>query len=244
MGTKTKPKKNRKYIKHTYWMTKGEKDRLLSDMVSRNIKVRWAKGIVCTPLDEINRISVVAPEIWSGSCARQGSWYRASDKNGLYLVISAFELKGFENQKSTTLTRSDFKPPTLATARDKEEMVEDPDFVKKIPLQWSEIDQRDKNIYLRWARRLGSDVNDYDFLYLSHTANHANFIHPRFFIQENGAKIPYSIDRSAHLCSCCVELFQILGSEYPKKLVAPCPGAAIFARLKPDQYLLVENARF
>ena len=40
MGTKTKPKKSRKYIKHTYWMTKGEKDRLVSDMVSRNIKVR------------------------------------------------------------------------------------------------------------------------------------------------------------------------------------------------------------
>jgi hypothetical protein len=84
-------------------------------------------------------------------------------------------------------------------------------------------------------------VEDYDFLYLSHTANHANFIKPHFFIQENQSIIPYSIDRSAHLCSCCLELFQVLGTQYQKKLVAPCPGATIFARLKPNRYLLVKK---
>ncbi|MDQ1336608.1 MAG: hypothetical protein QG552_3558, partial [Thermodesulfobacteriota bacterium] len=99
----------------------------------------------------------------------------------------------------------------------------------------------EKRIYLRWAKRLGSNVEDYDFLYQSHTANHANFIHPRFFVEENGLKIPYSIDRSAHLCSCCVELFQVLGANFERKFVAPCPGATIFARLKPDRYLLVER---
>lgn len=242
MGKSVKGKKNRKYIKHTYWLTEAEKDRLLADMAGRNIKVRWAKGIVCTPLDEINKISVVAPEIWSDTCARQGSWYRASDKNGLYLIISSFALEDYRHRKSTTITPSSFTPPKLASTPEKEEMVRDATFIEKMPSQWADVDLRDKNIYLRWARRLGSNVTDYDFLYLSHTANHANFIMPRFFIRENGATIPYSIDRSAHLCSCCVELFQILGSEYAKKLVAPCPGASIFARLKPDQYLLVEKA--
>jgi len=84
-------------------------------------------------------------------------------------------------------------------------------------------------------------VDDYGFLYLSHSANHANFLSPRFFVRDGEGMIPYSIDRSAHLCSCCVELFQILGGNYQKKMVAPCPGATIFARLKPDQYLLVER---
>ncbi|MFH1351080.1 MAG: hypothetical protein ABII26_09075 [Pseudomonadota bacterium] len=101
----------------------------------------------------------------------------------------------------------------------------------------------EKTLYLRWARRLGSDVEDYDALYLSHTANHANFIKPRFFIREDRDIIPYSIDRSAYLCSCCLELFQIIGERYPKKLVAPCPGATLFARLEPDRYLLVEKPR-
>jgi hypothetical protein len=94
---------------------------------------------------------------------------------------------------------------------------------------------------MRWARRLGADLKDYDVLHLSHTANHANFVKPRFFVRENQGIIPYSIDRSAHICSCCLELFQILGDQFPKKLVGPCPGASLFARLKPDQYLLVEK---
>jgi hypothetical protein len=102
----------------------------------------------------------------------------------------------------------------------------------------------EKKIYLRWASRLGSDVKDYDLLYLSHTANHANFINPRFFVQDGNGIIPYSIDRSAHLCSCCVELFQVLGGKFEKNLVAPCPGAVIFARLRADRYLLVTSPNF
>ena len=99
-----------------------------------------------------------------------------------------------------------------------------------------------KRIYLRWAKRLGSDETNYDALHVSHTANHANFMRPQFFVTKDRQRVPYSIDHSAHLCSCCLELFKVIGEQYPAKLVAPCPGATIFARLKPDQYLLVENA--
>ena len=110
-----------------------------------------------------------------------------------------------------------------------------------MPARWRQVDEIEKRIYLRWAKRLGSSVQDYDQLYRTHTANHANFITPKFFIETSDGIIPYSIDKSAHLCSCCVELFQVLGGKFKKKLVAPCPGATIFARLKPDRYLLVEK---
>jgi hypothetical protein len=210
-------------------------------MQRRHIKIKAAKGIVCTPLDEINKISIVAPEVWDDTCLRQGSWYRASDKNGFYLVISSFELEGYKEQKTVTITRSEFDPPRLANREEKERMMNDQDFMKKIPPAWQKINETEKRIYLRWAKRLGSDVRDYDFLYLSHTANHANFLQPRFFIRENRSIIPYSIDCSAHLCSCCLELFHVLGTQYAKKLVAPCPGATIFARLTPNRYLLVKK---
>ena len=203
--------------------------------------MRSAKGIVCTPLDEINKISSVAPEVWDDKCARQGSWYRASDKNDLYLVVSSFELDGYEDKKASTITQPEFNPPRLASPEEKEGMIHDQGFANQVPSEWQKIGEMEKKIYLRWAQRLGSAVKDYDFLYLTHTANHANFIKPRLFIEEDHGIIPYSIDRSAHLCSCCLELFQVLGTQYPKKLVAPCPGATIFARLKPDLYLLVEK---
>jgi len=237
MNTKAK----RLYIKHIYWLSEVEKDRLREELGSRNIQMKSAKGIVCTPLDEINKIASVAPEVWDDTCSRQGSWYRASDKNGLYLVISSFELNDYEDKKAATITRSEFVPLRLASTEEKEDMSHDPDVINQIPSKWHKVEEIEKKIYLRWARRLGSNVKNYDFLFLSHTANHANFIKPRFFIEENRTVIRYSIDCSAHLCSSCVELFQVLGDEYPKKLVAPCPGSTIFARLKPDQYLLVEK---
>jgi hypothetical protein len=135
----------------------------------------------------------------------------------------------------------DFHPPKLATLEDKRVLVGDPDFDRRVPSRWRKISDVEKRIFLRWAARLGSDTNDFDMLYLSHTANHANFVKPRFFIREGDTVIPYSIDRTAHLCSCCLELFQVLGGEHKKKLVAPCPGATIFARLEPDKCLLVEK---
>ena len=229
------------YCKYVYWMAKDESEALREKLASRNIKVKTAKGIVCTPLDIINKISIVPPEVWNDACGRQGSWYRTSDKNGLYLIVTSFELENHAGRRAAVITESDFRPPRLASVEDKSALFEDNQLRERMPEDWKHVEETEKRIYLRWARRLGSDVQDYDFLYRSHTANHANFIHPRFFVQENGRKIPYSIDRSAHLCSCCVELFQVLGRQFDRKFVAPCPGATIFARLKPDRYLLVER---
>ncbi len=231
------------YKKHVYWLTKDEETQLREEFARRDMRVKSAKGIVCTPLDRINKITSVAPEVWNDTCARQGSWYRSSEKNGLYLIISSFPLEGYEEHKAAIITESDFVPSRPATREEKEALVATPEFERQLPPEWQRVDDLEKRIYLRWAGRLGSDVEDYDFLYLSHTANHANFVQPRFFIRDDNGIIPYSIDQSAHLCSCCVELFQILGGEYEKKLVAPCPGATIFARLKPDRYLLVEKSQ-
>jgi len=230
------------YRKHIYWLTKDEEARLRDELDSREIKLKSAKGIVCTPLDVINKISSVAPEVWNDTCSRQGSWYRTSEKNGLYLIVSSFELEGYEDHKAAVLTESDFIPPKLASLENKKALSGAHQLREGIPSDWKQVGEIEKRIYLRWAKRLGSDIQEYDFLYLSHTANHANFISPHFFVEDEGGIIPYSIDKSAHLCSCCVELFQVLGGEFHRKLVAPCPGATIFARLKPDRYLLVEKA--
>jgi len=229
------------YLKHIYWLTKQEVSRLEEQLAARGIKMKFAKGVVCTPLDEINKISCVAPEVWDETCARQGSWYRASEKRGLFLVVSSFDVEELKGKKAGTIRRVDFLPPKAATLEEKNAMAADFDFDQGVPPRWRKITEMEKRVFLRWAARLGSETEDFDLLYLSHTANHANFLKPRFFIRESETIIPYSIDRSAHLCSSCLELFQVLGAEHKKKLVAPCPGATIFARLEPDKFLLVEK---
>jgi hypothetical protein len=234
-------KEKKTYEKHIYWLAEDQVSELKKYLEARKIKLREAKGIVCTPLDRINKIAVVAPEIWNETCSRQGSWYRESEKNGRYLIISAFELEGFERMKEALITESDFVLEAPASEDVKKELLNDPLLLKQMPDQWRQVENMEERIYLRWAKRLGSSIQDYRQLYRTHTANHANFINPKLFLKTPDGVIPYSIDRSAHVCSCCVELFQVLGSEFKKKLVAPCPGAVIFARLKPDRYLLVEK---
>ncbi len=235
--------KKRPYEKYIYWVTPETEACLRDDLAARGIRLKSAKGVVCTPLDEINRVSSVAPEVWGDTCRRQGSWYRSSDRNGLFLIVSSFAIEGYEEHLSGRIIRSDFKPPSYAGREEMETMVADPAFVKSVPLEWPRAETTEKRIQVRWARRLGAVMDDYDDLFLVHTANHANFMRPRFFVREGGCVIPYSIERSAHLCSCCLELFQVVGAEYSRKLVAPCPGAAIFARLEPDAFLLAERVQ-
>jgi hypothetical protein len=230
------------YEKWIYWMTPARESRLREELAERGIRLKSAKGVVCTPLDEINRISSVAPEVWSDTCGRQGSWYRASPRNGLFLIVSSFPLEGYEAEAAGRISRSDFRPPAHAGREEMEAMASEPGFLERVPPDWSRAGEMERRIQLRWARRLGAEPDDYGELYLVHTANHANFLEPRFFVREGGEVIPYSIQRSALLCSCCLELFQVVGAEHRRKLVAPCPGAAIFARLEPDVYLLAEKA--
>ncbi len=235
-------RKDTQYKKFVYWVTEDEEHRLREEMQARNIRVRSARGVVCTPMDTLNKISSVAPGVWNETCSRQGSWYRNSEKNGQYLIVSAFELSGFEAWVEAIITLSEFHPPRFASIEDKKDMINDKEFQKDIPKKWLNCSKNEKKTSLKWAKKLGSDIDDYNSLYLTHTANHANFFaNPRFFLKRGHEIFPYSIDRSAHLCSCCLELYQIIGHQYSKKFVAPCAGAVLFARLKPDQYLLVER---
>ncbi len=221
-------------------MPKEGEQELREELIKRKIKVKKGKSLMCPGLDEISKVISVDPEVWDGTCHRQGSWYRESKKNGQYLIISSLELSSFESYKEAIITKSDFSPPALATVEVMEEMVRDEEFKPLIPQDWNIISDLEKRIWIRWARRSGSDA-DWDKLFLTHTANHANFMKPRFFIEEKGQRIPYSIHISANLCSCCLELFQVIGNDYPKKLVSPCAGAVIFSRLPKDKYLLVER---
>ena len=80
---------------------------------------------------------------------------------------------------------------------------------------------------------------DFEKTFMIHSANHSNFITPEFYVDVNGAKVPYSISDSAHVCSSCIEFFNILGEQWPVKCVVPCIGAVQFARLPQDQYFEV-----
>jgi hypothetical protein len=81
----------------------------------------------------------------------------------------------------------------------------------------------------------------YDELFIYHCANHANFLDPEFFIESIDGPIPYSIGSTKQVCSACLEFFNIIGEEFKKKFVIPCPGAVLFAGMVVNQYYLIES---
>jgi hypothetical protein len=234
-------KSSKPYIKYTYWLTQEEETSLRERLSGQGIRLKSAKGVTCTPLDELNKIASVDPAVWDAHCARAGTWYKSSDKKGRYLIVSSFELKGYEKQGATVIRPSDFTPQRELNHKEKEELAHMPEFSDRMPPGWQDVKEKEKRIYLRWAAKLGSSVRDFDILLLSQSANHANFIRPRFFVEKNGLRVPYSIDHSSHLCSCCLEFYDVLGDDYRQKLVRPCPGAVFYARLEADQYFLVDK---
>jgi hypothetical protein len=215
---------------------------LRNRLLAEGTKVKTVRGVVCPALDRSAAISSISPQTWNQTCARQGSWYRASDKNDHYLIVSPEPIRDLNGRCAAAITASDFEPPRLASATEKAEMASDPFVKRHIPQGWYKVSGGEKRGFLRWANQMGSPVEVFRTLFLSHTSNHANFMSPRFFVCDDACNpIPYSLDRSAHLCSCCLELFQVIGGHFRKKLVAPCPGAVRFARLDPDRYFLVEG---
>jgi hypothetical protein len=53
---------------------------------------------------------------------------------------------------------------------------------------------------------------------------------------------PYSVADSTHIGTCCVELFNLLGTNEDALLVRPCIGSVIVKVLEKNRYYLVRLA--
>jgi hypothetical protein len=193
---------------------------------------------VCIPLGPRHTTCVVPPSVWDEYvfCRRQLSWYSVSKQKGQTLVVSHQDLEkyGLEKPSAVITEAPDFSPPRLPTLEQIKQLAQSPDFLGSRPEQW---DRFDPETFRKWMSVMGlSDIEPQDLL-LAHSANHANFISPRFFVEQNGWKTPYSIGPTREVCSACVELFGLIAPDRPK-LVTPCPGAVRFAGLNPNQYYL------
>ena len=121
-------------------------------------------------------------------------------------------------------------------------MVQSRNYQDRRPPEWDKPDPLERDFYQRWFQRIRMrEPFDFDKILNTHSGNHANFIDPRFFVALNGRTVPYSIADSLHVCSSCLEFFNILGDQWPVKYVVPCIGAVQFAHLSKDQYFEVRS---
>jgi hypothetical protein len=229
------------YQKFCYWVDFHGLRNIRENLEGKGEELDDEARIPCRVLRTSREIAYLAPSVWdSGFCKRRTSWYRSSDKAGKFLVVSSISLNPLDVGNPIIVTESDFKPGRLPSPEEIIELSQSQEFQKRKPREWNKIESLEKEFYQRWFERHKEDEPfDFDQIFLNHSANHANFLNPRFFINLNGSVVPYSIADSIHVCSSCLEFFNILGDRWPVKYVVPCIGAVQFAHLPMDRYFKV-----
>ena len=230
------------YQKFCYWVDLHGLEKVRENIEKKGEELDDEARIPCRVLRLSREIGYIIPEAWDGFCKRRTSWYRRSDKAGKFLVVSNTSLDHSDIGNPIIIKTTNFKPETLPSYEEILQLIKSEKFQSLKPDVWEKVDPLDKEFYQRWfKRRRLKELFNFDKIFAHHSANHANFIDPKFLINTDGIKAPYSIADSIHVCSSCIEFFNILGEQWSVKYVVPCIGAVQFAHLPIDQYFEVRG---
>jgi hypothetical protein len=230
-----------KYQKFCYWVDADRLKKVKENVEQSRGEFDDEVRIPCRVLRTSREISYCAPTAWYGFCRRRTSWYWESEKASQHLIVSNTSLDHLDLRNPILITESSFRPDRLPSPDGIAQLVKSQEYQKRKPKAWEEVDPIDKDFYQTWfEHHRENEPFDLDKIFMSHSANHANFLDPKFFVNLNGVMVPYSIADSIHVCSSCLELFNILGEQWPVKYVMPCIGAVQFAHLPLNRYLKVE----
>jgi len=228
------------YQKFCYWIDLHGLREVKKSFGEKGIQLTDEGRIPCRVLRASRDVGYLDPPAWDGFCKRRTSWYGKSDKAGKFLVVSNTPFDHLNIGNPIIITKSDFRPPRLPSPDELAQLINSQEFRNRKPIIWEQVDPLDKEFYQRWYERHRPDERfDFDKIFALHSANHANFLDPKFFVTLKGVIAPYSIADSLHVCSSCVEFFNIIGSQWPVKYVTPCIGAVQFAHLPANIYFQV-----
>lgn len=230
------------YRKHVYWLDEAAYAAAEAELAARGTPPMVAKKAVCVPLSPRLAAGVVPAHAWARYelCARQLSWQACSDKAGLTLLVAAEPLAGAEPY-AVIAERRDFSPPRLPDREQMLALIARPSWSRSRPEQWERVGKGETRRHEQWLRVMGLRGVSFEELFISHRANHANFVEPEFFVRQDGEAVPYSLGPTAKVCSACLEFYGIVGDASRRRLVVPCPGAAIFAGMAPNRYYEVTS---
>jgi hypothetical protein len=230
------------YKKYCYWLDLKGFRLAKMDLEGKEVQRTDEAHLPCRVLTASKELGYLAPSAWNGFCKRRTSWYWKSEKAEKFLIVSnkPMDIPGCKDP--ITIVESNFKPDHLPSLKEILELTESDEYCKKKPKGWDKPDPIEKDFYQRYFERYRAiDSFDFEKLLKHHSANHANFLDPKFYIVLNEHKVPYSIADSIRVCSSCLEFFNILGDQWSLKYVVSCIGAVKFAGLPMNQYFKVET---
>ncbi len=227
--------------KYSYFFDSSMFSDVMEYLKEKDITPGEAKQNPCEILKD--EIGFAAPSVWQVICRHDAlPWYEKSKKEGKYLVISSFALPGkFSNCLETTFEPVEFTPADLPSEGEFKNLAEDPDYLSEEPDRWKDFPQ---TMGAQIAKGIGNITKNksitWNSLFRTWTANHSNFVNPRFRADEKFLNAPYSIADSYHISSCCAELFNLIESQEKALLVRPCTGALMLNVLEKDRYYMVK----
>jgi hypothetical protein len=228
--------------RYVYWLCEDEVEGLSNTLLLRRQRLTPIKGVPCKGLHPDVEIGSVAPAEWNRVCRRQGGWYRESRRFGSYLVVTDEQNRLSDREADYVIEPSDFEPDNLPDEAEVVELARADAFTQRAPSDWHDITDRDRKYWRRMLAKVNA-VGELDDLLEFHSANQANFLQPRFFVREGDDDVPapYSIGPTAKVCSACVELFGLLGTDHRTQYVMPCPGLVLSTGISADRYLRVSR---
>jgi len=228
------------YQKYIYWLDPAASSEAVVELQKDKKRIFKAKQHPCEALYPRRNLVLIEPDAWDRRCSRQGAWYRASSRRGQSLLVSNDPLKQFTLWG--TLTLETFTPPRIATDDEVLEILCDERLPAMLPEDWGSFSVWERQSIHQYLLQEGIERSLQE-IFSYYTANHLNFLFPRFFVADSRHPvIPYSIQQTALVCSACVEIYGIIGEQYPEKYLVPCPGLK-YIKPAPGQYLRVVNER-
>ena len=191
------------------------------------------------------RAIYATPQVFSRMCTRQGSWYRASKRNGQFLLLSPVRLgAAFDHHLDAEMNASTFQPETLPTREELHAIVDSPEYKTQRPDEWEQKTAMEAvmvKVFFMLNRFWGMR-DSLEKHWLTHRANHANFLAKAVTTTIDGEDVPHSVSDNAGVCSSCVEFFNIVSPD-TRKLVRACPGAVSFGGAEPDVFVDIRPIR-
>lgn len=234
------------YNKYIYWVPGGEFKNFRNNLNSTEFNLQSVRKTSCETLNAIGKtVRYASPKVFSGLCKRQGSWYRESNRDGHFLVVSEEKLpEQYDHYLNANMVATDFSPEVLPVQSDLMKLVESEEYQSQRPDDWENKTFKEALMYkimftLTGFWGFGDNLAKH---WNNHCANHANFLTHRFTTKIDDESIPYSVTNNDGVCSSCVEFFNVIDQE-SRKMVRACPGAVHFSSVEGHKYYEVRPVK-
>jgi hypothetical protein len=225
--------------KYCYWLDDAALSQLKKMMAEKGSIMIQAEKNPCEALK--GEIGYAEPHTWNIICKHDAApWYRASKHTGKNLVVSSSPLaEEYSPFLETTIEHTSFEPKEFPSREDSMKLAEDETYLSRKPEGWGAFPQEmGQSIVAGLAKMTGKSFGTFEDLLLAWDAVHSNFVNPNYRTAKDFSNAPYSVADSAHISTCCVELFNLLDSKEDAMLVRPCIGSVIVKVLEKDRYYL------